>query len=102
MNASDLELLRYKLDELKEQIMVELDAKIAEVNRSFDAKSTLILDAVAALRAEVAEAKKNSVTPEALAELDAVDAKIDAFDPFSPVTLPPPEPVEPPPVEPQV
>lgn len=88
MNNSDLELIRYKLDDLEIKIMAAIDDKIAEVNRSFDVKARAILDAVAALRIEVADAKEKAVTPEALAALDAVDGKIDAFDPTLPATLP--------------
>jgi hypothetical protein len=101
MNASDISLfdLIRLADYLEEKIMAKATAKIAEVVSSFDAAQQRVEKAVADLRAEVETLKGEATTPEDLAALDALDAKIDALDPSKPAVLPP---TGEPPVAPEV
>ena len=84
------EYLDIRFYALEDKMMSELSDKIAEVNRSFDDAHTRVMDAIDALRAEVAEAKAKATTAEDLANLDSLDVKIDALDPTTSTTLPPP------------
>lgn len=80
--------LDLRLDTFKEQIMAEFEDKVAEINSSVAAAEDRVMAVVAQLRAEIADAKAQGVTPERLAALDAIDQRVDAIDPTKAATLP--------------
>jgi hypothetical protein len=92
MNDSDLFLIKLMLAIQKEEIMSILTEKLAELNSSFDAALARVQDDVDTLNAEVAELKikieNGTATPDEIAALDTLRARIDALDPTSPTTLP--------------
>lgn len=75
---------------LKDQIMAEFEDKVAEINRSVQEAQDRVMAAVEGLRAEIAEAKAQGLTPERMAALDDIDARVDAIDPTKTATIEPP------------
>jgi hypothetical protein len=90
------EYLDLRFQALEEKIMSQITDKVAEINVSLDAALVRVQEDVDALKAQVADLEAKVAggvaTPEDLAVLDALKARIDALDPTSPAVLPPEEP----------
>ena len=73
------------------EIMSAISDKIAAANTSVDAALARVQEDVATLNAKIAELEakvQENPTPEDLAALDELRAKVDALDPVKPATLP--------------
>ena len=79
MNASDLDLLRYKFAEQKDRIMSELSDKLSEAKVVVDEAIGRVKDDVADLQAKVADLEAKVTTPEDLAALEEIKAKLAAL-----------------------
>lgn len=86
--------LRLKFDEMERKIMSAVTDKIAAATASADAAIARVQGDVASLQAQIDELKANATTPDDLAAIDALQAKLDALDPVKPDTLPDEPPAE--------
>lgn len=90
LSAEDLATLR----ELGNQIMSQLADAIAKVNTSMDAAIGRVQGDIAALTTRVADLQaqvaSGGATPDDLAMLATLQAKLDALDPAKPDVLPTP------------
>jgi peptidoglycan hydrolase CwlO-like protein len=77
---------------LGEILMSALGPKLDELEASIDAALTRVQDDVTALQAKIdelqAKVDQGLATPDELARLDTLKAKLDALDPVNPATLP--------------
>lgn len=93
---SDSNILKDYLDlrfaNQEQKLMSILTEKLAELNSSFDAALARVQEDVDALNAEVADLKvkveNGTATPDEIAAIDTLRARIDALDPNKPATLP--------------
>ena len=68
---------------------VELTAALDRLDASLTSATARIQEDVAALQAEIEELKnRDTITPEEMARLAELQARVDAIDPVKPVVLP--------------
>jgi hypothetical protein len=80
--------LDLRFQSFREQVMSEFSDKIAAVQNSADNSIARVEGDVRDLQTQIDELKGRVSTPEDMAALDKIQAKLDALDPVKPATLP--------------
>lgn len=88
MSALLVDYLNRRFDEHWERLMSALSDQIAEVKTSTDESIARVQADVTDLQAQIDDLKAKVATPEDLAALDAIQARLDGLDPVKPTTLP--------------